>query len=315
MSHKETYRKLCQSEPSIPIFARDWWLDQVAGKDAWDVLIVEDAGQVIATMPYVLRKKIGLSLISQPPLTQTLGPWIRESESGITRKLNREKDLLQALVGLLPEHDDFTQCWHYRYTNWLPFYWSGFEQTTLYTYILSDLSNVDQIWKNFQENIRRECRKASNRFSIQVKNDATLEDFLKLQSKTFARQNLPQPYSDAFLKRLDSACDARHCRKIFMAVDQENRHHAGVYLVWDEESAYYLMGGGDPDLRNSGATSLCMWHAIQFAATVSKRFDFEGSMIEPIERFFRAFGAQQTPYFLIKKTSSKLLKLYRQLRP
>lgn len=68
------------------------------------------------------------------------------------------------------------------------------------------------------------------------------------------------------------------------------------------------MGGGDPDLRNSGATSLCIWEAILFASTIVKKFDFEGSMIESIEKFFRAFGASQTPYFEIYKTPSKLIR-------
>ena len=51
-----------------------------------------------------------------------------------------------------------------------------------------------------------------------------------------------------------------------------------------------------------------MWEAIQFASTVTQRFDFEGSMMEPVEKFFRAFGATQTPYFSISKTPSRLLK-------
>src|SRR5690606_13716638 len=89
--------------------------------------------------------------------------------------------------------------------------------------------------------------------------------------------------------------------------DGGGRQHAGVYIVWDSESAYYIMGGGDPELRNSGATSYCMWEAIRFSATVSRRFDFEGSMIEPVERFFRAFGAELTPYFQISRSKSLIL--------
>lgn len=37
-------------------------------------------------------------------------------------------------------------------------------------------------------------------------------------------------------------------------------------------------------------------------------------MLEPVERFFRAFGAIQTPYFSISKTNSKALKIYRLLQ-
>lgn len=61
-------------------------------------------------------------------------------------------------------------------------------------------------------------------------------------------------------------------------------------------------------LRNSGATSLLMWEAIKFASTVSKKFDLEGSMLEPVERFFRGFGTVQKPYFTISKTFDKRMK-------
>src|SRR5260370_7073664 len=88
---------------------------------------------------------------------------------------------------------------------------------------------------------------------------------------------------------------------MFFAEGPEGRIHAAVYIIWDDRSAYYLMGAADPELRNSGATSLLLWEAIQFAATVTRSFDFEGSMIESIERFFRAFGAKQKPYFHISR--------------
>ena len=124
----------------------------------------------------------------------------------------------------------------------------------------------------------------------------------------FDRQGVSIPYSDEYVRKLDRAAGARNSRKIFIAEDDSGRRHAGIYLVWDAKSAYYLMGGGDPNLRNSGATSLCMWEAIKFAATVTDQFDFEGSMIEPVERFFRAFGAVQTPYFSVSKISSAVLQ-------
>lgn|GEM_PF-4541022 len=62
-------------------------------------------------------------------------------------------------------------------------------------------------------------------------------------------------------------------------------------------------------LRTSGASSLLLWEAIRFALQVAERFDFEGSMFEPIERFFRGFGAVQKPYFQISKVDGKWLKL------
>lgn len=310
---KNKYRILCDEEPTIPIFNQAWWLDSVAG-DNWAVVLVEKGGRVQAALPYTLNKRLGLTMIIQPLLTQHLGPWLRANQGKMTRVLAREKDLLQALYKQLPSHSYYAQNWHYACANWLPLHWLGYEQTTRYTYRINQIDDFDVLWSGLDTNIRTDIRKATNKEQVEVKTDLSIDDFLSLNKKVFARQGMVLPYSEDLVRRIDSAARFRNAGKSFIAVDDKGRHHAGVYIVWDSNSAYYLLGGGDPDLRNSGATSLCMWEAIKYASTVTKSFDFEGSMIEPIERFFRAFGAVQTPYFSISKTNSKALKFYRCVR-
>jgi lipid II:glycine glycyltransferase (peptidoglycan interpeptide bridge formation enzyme) len=179
---------------------------------------------------------------------------------------------------------------------------------------LSDISNEKKLWSGLRENIRTDIKKAQGRFGVKVQTNYHIDDFLRLNALTYARQNMKAPDSPDIIRRLDDACNQHQARRIFIAEDAEGKHHAGVFLVWDKCSAYYLMGGSDPVLRNSGAISLCLWEAIKFASTVTKSFDFEGSMIEPIERFFRAFGAEQTPFFTISNTPSKLLRTYYSMR-
>jgi len=314
VTDKERYRALCESEPLIPLFSQAWWLDALAGEDHWNVALVESGRQIVASMPYVLRRRLGMVSLVHPPLTQTLGPWIRETGAKEASRLARQKDLMQQLIGALPKYDYYNENWHHSQTNWLPFYWAGFSQTTRYTYRLPDISDEKKLWSDFRENIRRDIRKAEKRFGLQVRTDLSLDEFLRLNVQTFERQGKDLPYSRELVEKLDTACRLRHARRILIAQDEQGRLHAGVYIVWDENSAYYLMGGGDPELRRSGATSLCMWEAIKFASTVSKSFDFEGSMIEPVERFFRAFGAEQTPYYAVSHTPSKLIRVAKCLR-
>lgn len=309
MTVKEKYRQLCADEKCIPLFSQDWWLDAVCGESDWDVALVEKGKQIIGAMPYALNKKYGFLRISQPPLTQTLGPWIRPSRAKYAKTLGYQKDVMEALLAKLPSYDYFSQNWHYSNINWLPFHWQGFKQTTRYTYILPNLIEEAQLWGGMEEKIRTEIRKATDRFELVVRDDFSIEDFLKLNRMTFDRQGIALPYSESLVEKLDKACVERGQRRIFIAEDKQGRHHAGVYLVWDSNSAYYLMGGGDPELRSSGATSLCMWEAIRFAASVTKEFNFEGSMIENVERFFRGFGAIQTPYFNLTKVPSKIIRI------
>lgn len=307
MTGKPEYRRLCEREASIPLFLRDWWLDATCGENGWDVALAGKGSEISAALPYRFQRRRGFRVLSQPQQTPFLGPWLRNTGAKKANDYGRQKELMTALVDALPAYDHYVQNWSPKITNWLPFYWRGFQQSTRYTYILQDLSDEAALWKGMRENIRTDVRKAENRFRLAVDAHACLDEFLRLNDKTFARQGRSRPYTDDYVRRIDEACAARGCRRIFVARDPEGRAHAGVYIIWDEESAYYLMGGGDPELRNSGATSLCMWEAIRFASGVTRRFDFEGSMMEPVERFFRAFGAEQTPYFNVSRTPSRLL--------
>jgi len=313
MNNKEKYRNLCQEE-HIPLFSQAWWLDAVCGYDNWDVCLIEKGGQVMASMPYFVRRAYGFDMIQQPPLTQNSGPWIRPSKAKYAKRLGQEKDLMQALIAELPKYDYFIQNWHHSKQNWLPFYWAGFKQTTRYTYILENLEKLDDVWSGLQANIRTDIRKATDKFNLVVRDDISMERFIDLNKATFARQGLSLPYSTEFAKNIERQTSKRNNSKVFVAEDKEGRLHAGVFIVWDEHSAYYLMSGGDPELRNSGATSLLLWHSIQFASTVTKQFDFEGSMIEPVERFCRGFGAIQTPYFSISKSQSRFLPLLMKIK-
>ena len=173
-----------------------------------------------------------------------------------------------------------------------------------YSYRIEDIHDPDLLWEGFAENIRREIRKALR--TVTIEDNHSIDDIILMQSKTFNRQGRKYKNNDDLLRSLDAALIAHDARKLLCAVDAERRIHATAYFVYDSNCCYYLIGGGDPELRNSGAASLLMWEGIKFAATVSKSFDFEGSMIEPIERFFRAFGGMPTPYWRVTKLNMAL---------
>jgi lipid II:glycine glycyltransferase (peptidoglycan interpeptide bridge formation enzyme) len=285
------------------IFEEPWWLDAVAPNE-WNAVEIEKDAAVVARLPYVVKNRMGLTLLTMPRLTPSSGPWLRESTAKCSKQLAQQKDLYTALIEKLPTYDFFCLNFHHSMTNWQPFYWQGFTQTTYYSYVIENLQDLDLVWNGFQENIRREIRKAKKQ--VIVRTDLDLNRFLDLNSLTFERQGKNLPYSRELIQRLDDACVNHQARQMFFAEDPQGRIHAAIYIIWDKKSAYYLMGGGDPQLRTSGATSLVMWEAIKFAATVTRKFDFEGSMIEPIERFFRAFGGRQIPYFQVRKNSRRM---------
>lgn len=310
MDRKSKYRDFCNGEESLPIFHRDWWLDAACGHDGWDVAIAVSGGNIVGVLPYSRVKRYSFTILTQPPLTPRLGPWLNIDPAKPAKLLARQKDIMSELIEQLPNYALFHQCFGDHITNWLPFKWKGFAQTTAYSYLLENIGDPERLWGGLQENIRREIRKAKGRFGLTVQECTDITEFLDLARRTFVRQNLKFPVSEAIFRRIDLACDTRNCRKIWLAKDAAGTAHAGAYIVWDRGRAYYLFGGSDPGLRNSGAGSLCLWHAINAAAEVTATFDFEGSVIEAIERFFRAFGARQVPYFVVARARTALLRFY-----
>ena len=272
----------------------------------WDVVIVIENDQIVGTLPYSFQSGKNGIYICQPRLTQTMGPWLRDQAFDIHReKLGFQKRILSKLIDRLPEFLNFDQNFHHSITNWLPFYWKGFKQTTFYSYVLDDIGNYNNIWENFSADARRRIQKATDDHKLKIVDKMDCAAFYELNKMTFDRKQLEIPYTLELVTQIGRACEDRNSGKILIAQNEQGIIYSSVFLVWDQNSAYYLMGGTDPQFKNSGASSLLIWESIKRLSAETSRFDFEGSMVESIENFFRSFGASQIPYFHITKTSNE----------
>jgi hypothetical protein len=286
--------------PPWPIFHQPWWLDAVA-PDCWDAVTVERGGEIVARLPFVVRGSRRIRMLTQPRATPFLGPWVaRSPDAKYAKALSDQMELQAELESSLPPAVMFRQSFAPSVINVLPFIWAGYRTEVAYTYRLEDLGSEQALWDGLSGNIRREIRKARRR--VVVRDDLGLDDFYGVWCETMTRQGRAAP-SRARLERIDAACAARDARVRLVAGDDNGRIHAVAYIVRDAETAYYLMGGSRPELRTSGAASLLLWEAILRARQVTQVFDFEGSMLAPINRFFRAFGGREVPYLNVSRTS------------
>ena len=97
-------------------------------------------------------------------------------------------------------------------------------------------------------------------------------------------------------------------RKLFFAKNTEGAIEAAIYVIFDDKTAYYLAGGATDEGRLRGAMHGLLARAIEEAAAAGCTiFDFEGSMLQGVEPFFRGFGGELTPYFRVYKFANKLL--------
>jgi lipid II:glycine glycyltransferase (peptidoglycan interpeptide bridge formation enzyme) len=165
--------------------------------------------------------------------------------------------------------------------------------------------------------IKRNINKAEKKYNIEIKRNIPLELFMRVNNLTYERQKI-KPFHPEMLQKVITNVRSRNQGDIWGAFDEEGRLHAAVFIAWQESCAYYIAGGGDPALRDSGAHAFVLWQAICDVSTNSLSFDFEGSMIQGVEHFFREFGAKQVPFFTISKGKmsfvKKLILKIKQLR-
>lgn len=310
MSNRDAYRHFCQTAPGLPLFLYDWYLDAVCEGGEWDAAVARKGGEVVGVLPYFLKQKLFWRYVAMPPLAKMMGPFLL-SEYCAPR---REIPLLNELIDQLPRLAAFEQDFNYTATDWLPFYWRGFRQTTRYSYVLP-LTKMDKLRENLAPDYRNnKLPRAAKRVKVHTGDD--LELFYRVHNGSYRRQGLEAPVSFKFLQRLDQTLAARRAREIFWAADPKTGAiHSVAYLAWDKQSAYYLMAGDDPALRASGAGILLAWEAIRYTKETLELplFDFAGSMIRPIERVRRQFGAVQKQYFRVQREWSAAWKLGKML--
>lgn len=298
--NKTQYTTFCR-EIQAPLFFRPWVLDALCEAGSWGVVGIEKAGRVVAALPYYQKQKGPFVYITMPPLSKFMGPLLHPG----FQKPDWETTILKELIEQLPPTAHFDQLFHYDRANWLPFYWKGYKQQTRYSYVIEGLHDLDGVFRGFSSDYRNQKIKKADA-SLRLLTDLPLQALLEVVEKTFQRQAIKSPYSFKVLSRLDAAAKNNTSGQAFFAVDELGNLHAAAYLMWDDRSSYYLVAGDDPQYRSSGAAVWLVWQLIRFTSQTLQlpRFDFLGSMIEPIERVRRQFGAVQAPYFYVWKDHS-----------
>ena len=236
-----------------------------------------------------------------PSLTPYLGVLYPSYDAKYVTEISNNKEIGSAFAAFLKSEFDGVAdlAFSPEVVDLQPFIWQGFSTELRYTYRLS-LTNLETVLDNMDAGRRRNLVSAEKQ-GVQIEAGADFGEIVRLSEKSFERQSLVSSHGQA-VNRFEAALRrAGRCRG-FLARSKEGEILGAVWIAWDDKRAYYLLGGYDHSAKSNNAVALAMWRAIQFTATDLKltEFDFEGSAIPAVERFFRKFGGTLTPYHCIR---------------
>ena len=312
-SQYKMWDRFVDQSPQGDNFCYSWWLDAIT-KSNFKILAIFDNEEIVAGIPLAFDKN---GKVTEPPLTRTLGSLYKDLSSLSEHKqVSKQRNWLNALLQNISPNDVVGFCTHQNFTDWLPFRWKGFRQTTRYTYIINYKNkDINDLWAKLNRGRKESINRAyKNDITINTTND--LQRFYKLVELTYQRQGLKFrfPYND--FKRLDDEINKRNMRRIFIASDKTSQIHASLYVTFNSKSAYALLSGGDPKFRHLFGHTLIMWEAIKYFHDKTNYFNFGGSNIERIENHLRGFGGVLTPYFHVftEKSVIKEVQVVKEIK-
>ncbi|MEE9371438.1 MAG: GNAT family N-acetyltransferase [Saprospiraceae bacterium] len=306
--HMERYRAEHEKWPQLPVFFRPWYLDVTCGYSSWDISIsVDKGGRVQGVLPYFKSSKYGIAHITMPLLTPYLGPWYIYPINPLKQvsKLSFEKKVLEDLLSQIPNVSMCKMHCHPDVQNVLSANWQGYDCLVRYTYVLHKNKEA-VLWEGLDSKQRNIITSAKECFYIERSEE--ISSFLVLNQKSFERTGMNTPYSELFFTNLFDALKLNNACDLYIAKDKEGIYHAGILIVKDLKNSYCLAIGNDPRYKNSGGLPLLMWHVILESFKSTKSFNFEGGMITNIEKYFRSYGGELTPYYRLQKARNNLLK-------
>lgn len=312
MSFKDRYRDFCRTEKSVPLFLKDWWLDAVCPD--WDVTLVFNGDKISGAWPYRIERKINVSILRDQVLTPYMGPYVfYPHDLKPSKRDSFQHETIAALLEAMPE----VKVWHVSSFPGLKqvglFTDYEFDVQTKQTFIMPLHEEVDDIFNRLHEDYRRNVRRADKELTI-TNEPEMLQQLWGYQKATLDRKQVRTLFTQTQIQGMLNACLEHDSAAVWVA-RRNDEIQAIVWQVWDEHTAYYLMGSNNPQTRDNRAMTALLWHAIKHAKLTGKSgFDFEGSMDPGVEKFFRNFGGKRQLYLVLRKNESLLWKLKERLR-
>ncbi|MBN2582462.1 MAG: GNAT family N-acetyltransferase [Planctomycetes bacterium] len=296
-----------QEQPQGTVFHRTEWLNALCNDVS--VLVCRDGqGAIVAGVPLLKRPLAKFSTFRAPMLTPYHGPVLSRprAEKNTTAYTEQKEKLLSLLAGMpaaswirftLPPDVLDTQ----------PYRWHGYRSYLGHTYRIAPTKTADEVWSEIDSKQRNTVRKAQKQ-GLVVETTLDLDAFLPAHSATFARQGLSVEGKAGSYRRMWSAAVQLGAGRIYIARDSDGKICAGQLVVWDPRAMYCIMSGVMAGAGGTGAGALILWQAIQDAIAAGQTFDFEGSTLPGVERYYRAWGGTLCPVALVEKVASIWLR-------
>ena len=307
-SESEVWDRFVSETENATLFHTHWW-HQAWGLSPRIYVRKDQDAKIEAGLLLHVRKFFGVKAVLRPPLTPRNGPIFCAARSGnrSSRYVHFKKEMLSAIESL-PRLGFYDFILRPCDTDVMPFLWNGYDTQVTYTYVIPKEECTWQ--RNMSSTQKRNLRKARKELRTEgcaIETNPPFDDvkFLLLETARLKGYSM-EGYSDQ-MSLWWEVVQKRGAGRLYLVRDTQGNAVCATVLVWDSHTAYYLGGGIRAVGRQKTHLNYLLFERmIHDAHDMGRDFDFEGSILPGVERFFRAWGGQLRPAYRVVKTSSIL---------
>ncbi len=256
------------------IYAYSWYLDIVSPD--WEALTDDNYDYV---MPLPVKRRFYIPYLVQPFLTQQLGFF---SSKPLT------EEILQQFIKKIP---------YYSYELHLNEKIEHPEITLMPNYVLQLNKSYKETASKYSKNTQRNIDKAI-KSKLKVIKESDNNTFMNFYQEIST--HLKSDDFEIILKVLDKAKE-NNALEIYIVKNENNETCAALALLISSERLTYFLPASNAAGKKNCSMFFLVDELIKKYAGQNLIFDFEGSSIEGIARFYKGFGAENQPYYSIKK--------------
>jgi len=274
LSHTEIDRQkwnaIIEQSAYSSLYAKSQFLDVVSPN--WEALVLDDYD---AVFPIPIKKKLGLTYVVQPIFSQQYAIYSKRTltateKNGFVEDLKRYKHLRiclsEPLLTPAKERSNFVLQLDKQY------------QDLRANYTNNTIRNIAKAQKN---NIF--CEQLFDR-------QQTVDTFLAHDIKGHYKQHTQQ------IIRLLQSIDW----EAYSITNGIHRYATAIFLKTGNR-LYYLFPASSDEGKEKSAMFLLIDFVIQKYANTDIIIDFEGSELEGVKRFYQGWGAENNPYYFVKR--------------
>jgi hypothetical protein len=294
-----------KAEPQIGAFGSKKWLD-VYDDSLTMIGIFKDENQLIGGFYFLKTKKYGFSFLKLAPYTPHCGLFYFSESKNRASRNSFSKEIISEVCNYVSAQNSALTILAFPSTvvDLQPFIWNKYKVIPNYTYRIDLSKSLEEIKGNFDSKNRNVINKA-------LKEEITLKtnSLSKKDLFDFFVNSLSTTGANIYKKELKNIFTVfSNVNNSFSLEAYKNGQLLGVvFCVFDRHSCYYLLGGINKSAGIAGINNLLVQGSIEKAKELGCAvFDFEGSMLKGVEKFFRSFGPELVPYYTVNKAKLPL---------